>query len=293
MKKKQKAAVKKKSSHPAKPKPKTKSVKAGKPGAARKAAPPKKAAKAKVKPLPAKTLTLKKKATPAKAVKPKKSMPAAPKPAPAKTKKIAKPAPLKAAVSGPALKTLPVPTPAAQAPATPAAKAVTPAPAVKDLKKKPLTDKKRSKIIERIKHDLAEQERHKQPELPLSRKKKYSLEFTIKSSPHVLYEFVSEPSELAEWFADEVHSHGTHFSFSWDGERKEAEMIDYAEEEFARYKWADAHAGEYFEFRIGQSEITNDTILTITDFADEKDLKEMQELWDSQIHMLMKRIGMG
>ena len=47
MKKKQKAAVKKKSSHPAKPKPKTKSVKAGKPGAARKAAPPKKAAKAK------------------------------------------------------------------------------------------------------------------------------------------------------------------------------------------------------------------------------------------------------
>ena len=126
---------------------------------------------------------------------------------------------------------------------------------------------------------------------PANTKKKFTLEFTVKSTPHVLYEFVSEPSEMAEWFADEVHSHGPHFTFVWDGNEQQAEMIDYAENEFARYRWKDAPKGEYFEFRIDESEITNDTVLFITDFADDSDRKEVEALWESQIHTLRERIG--
>lgn len=117
------------------------------------------------------------------------------------------------------------------------------------------------------------------------------MEFTVKSTPHVLYEFVSEPSEMAEWFADEVHSKGTHFTFVWDGVGQDAEMIDDVENEIARFRWVDAPKGEYFEFRISESEITNDTVLYITDFANDGDRKEVEALWESQIHTLRERIG--
>jgi len=48
---------------------------------------------------------------------------------------------------------------------------------------------------------------------------------------------------------------------------------------------------EYFEFRIEKSPVTNETILTITDFADKKEIGDQELLWDAQIHDLKHRIG--
>ena len=48
---------------------------------------------------------------------------------------------------------------------------------------------------------------------------------------------------------------------------------------------------EYFEFRIEKTEITNQTILVIKDFAEKKEIKDQTQLWDYQIKELFHRLG--
>jgi len=48
---------------------------------------------------------------------------------------------------------------------------------------------------------------------------------------------------------------------------------------------------EFFEFRIDKSEITNQTILVVKDFADKKDIKDQSMLWDYQVKELFHRLG--
>jgi len=112
----------------------------------------------------------------------------------------------------------------------------------------------------------------------MSTRTKYNLEFQIKCSPSILYEFLSTPSGLGEWFADKVTQKENAFHFEWKGSVEEAEMIA-AEED------------EYFEFRIEKSPVTNETILTLTDFAEKKEVADQTLLWEAQIHDLKHRVG--
>ena len=50
-------------------------------------------------------------------------------------------------------------------------------------------------------------------------------------------------------------------------------------------------AVEYFEFVIDKSEITNQTILVIKDFAEKKDIKDQTVVWDQQVKDLFHRLG--
>ena len=43
---------------------------------------------------------------------------------------------------------------------------------------------------------------------PMSDKIKFELEFPIQASPQLLYQYISTPSGLSEWFADNVNSRG-------------------------------------------------------------------------------------
>ncbi|MFM2049360.1 MAG: hypothetical protein RI955_1908, partial [Bacteroidota bacterium] len=38
----------------------------------------------------------------------------------------------------------------------------------------------------------------------MSKKKAFTLEYIVKSSPSILYDFISTTSGLAQWFADRV-----------------------------------------------------------------------------------------
>ena len=126
----------------------------------------------------------------------------------------------------------------------------------------------------------------------MSKKKTmYSLEFPVRCSPTILYEFLSTPVGLQEWFADKVDQRDNVFSFSWNGSTDTAEMLEHVENEFIRYRWDHYPADEFFEFGIEQSPITNETILKITDFADKNDIKDQERLWNTQVSDLKHRIG--
>lgn len=119
----------------------------------------------------------------------------------------------------------------------------------------------------------------------------YSVEFPIRCSPTILYEFLSTPVGLQEWFADKVDQRDHTFYFTWNGSTDSAQVLEHIDNEFIRYRWDYYGKDEFFEFSIEQSQVTNETILRITDFADKADIKDQERLWSSQIHDLKHRIG--
>jgi hypothetical protein len=125
----------------------------------------------------------------------------------------------------------------------------------------------------------------------MSKKQLYTLEYPVRCSPSILYEFLSTSSGLQEWFADRVDDQDDIFSFSWNGSEETAEVVDSEEDKYIRFHWSHAPKDEYFEFSIEKSEVTNQTILVIKDFAEKKEIKDQSMLWDHQVKELFHRLG--
>ena len=125
----------------------------------------------------------------------------------------------------------------------------------------------------------------------MSKKVLYTLEYPVRCSPGILYEFLSNPAGLQEWFADKVEEKDGVFSFSWNGPADKAELVEKEQDKFIRFHWSASSKDEYFEFGIEKSEITNQTILIIKDFADKKEIKDQSLLWESQVKDLFHRLG--
>jgi len=123
-------------------------------------------------------------------------------------------------------------------------------------------------------------------------KEKFELEIPIHASPNMLFQYLSTPSGLAEWYADNVNSRGELFTFIWDGSEEQAKLLNKKKDASVRYQWLeDEDEDYYFEVRIQVDAITKDVSLMITDFADEDDLEENKMLWENQISSLKKVIG--
>ena len=120
----------------------------------------------------------------------------------------------------------------------------------------------------------------------MSTKVKYELEFQLNSSPQLLYQYISTPSGLSEWFADNVNSRGEFFTFIWDGSEEKARLTARKSDERVKFRWIDEDNRDtdyFFELRILEDEITKDVSLMVTDFAFEEDFEEVKLLWESQI----------
>jgi len=125
----------------------------------------------------------------------------------------------------------------------------------------------------------------------VSKNKKYEVEYIIRSSPSILYNFLTTPSGLVQWFADDVDINDNEYSFTWDGVDEKATVIEKKENHYIRFQWENRDQKEYFEFRIENDEITGDTALIITDFADDKEIEDQKRLWNSQVNDLIIRLG--
>jgi hypothetical protein len=123
-------------------------------------------------------------------------------------------------------------------------------------------------------------------------KGKFELEYVVRTSASILYEFLTSPSGLSEWFADDVNIRDGIFTFYWDGSEQKARLLNFKDDKYVRMQWIDKPEGSYFEFKIEKDELTGDISLIITDFADEgSDLETSKRLWDSQVNKLLHVIG--
>jgi uncharacterized protein YndB with AHSA1/START domain len=122
-------------------------------------------------------------------------------------------------------------------------------------------------------------------------KQLFSIEYPVRCSPNILFEFLSTPAGLQEWFADKVDERESVFSFSWNGSTDKAEVLEMEPEKFIRFRWTYSPKNEFFEFSIEKSEVSSQTILVIKDFAEKKDIADQTRLWDVQVHDLFHRLG--
>lgn len=121
---------------------------------------------------------------------------------------------------------------------------------------------------------------------------KFELEFVIKASADLLYEFLYTQSGLSEWFCDDVNIRNGIYTFIWDGQMQQARLLKTIDHQLVRFQWVDKTDGSFFEFRLQHDDLTNDVSLMITDFADNSSEKESSKLlWQSQIEKLMHIVG--
>ncbi|MFT5337686.1 MAG: hypothetical protein ACJAY8_000551 [Sphingobacteriales bacterium] len=121
---------------------------------------------------------------------------------------------------------------------------------------------------------------------------KFKLEFLVHCSPSILFNMISTPSGLSEWFSDDVNIKKEKYTFIWNDSQEEATLLKEKKGEYIRFHW-DEHEDQetYFEFRIKVDELTKEVALLVTDFCDEEDIEETQLLWENQINDLKHVVG--
>lgn len=123
-------------------------------------------------------------------------------------------------------------------------------------------------------------------------KKKFEIEFQMKTSPKLLFPRLSTPGGLSEWFADDVMIKGNVFTFVWDGNAQKAEQKYIRENQVVRYEWLEEDEKTFFEFRLKTDELTGELALIVTDFAQVEEREDAEELWQNQISQLRHTIGL-
>lgn len=125
-----------------------------------------------------------------------------------------------------------------------------------------------------------------------SSKEQITIEYIINSSPGILFNRLSTPSGLSEWFADDVDQDHERFIFKWQGDHQIAFELQRKENKSIRFRWEDDDDEEtYFEFRISTEELTGSSALIITDFCEPDEREQTIELWNKQIDLLKHGLG--
>jgi uncharacterized protein YndB with AHSA1/START domain len=126
------------------------------------------------------------------------------------------------------------------------------------------------------------------------KKEKFCIEYVFdNASKTSLWNHLTTPTGLSEWFADDVSIDGNIFTFTWNKFSEEAEQIAISPFSYTRFRWLDENDPKvFFEFRLQTNEITGGIVLEITDFAEEDEKEESITLWDSQIKILKRTLGL-
>ena len=126
----------------------------------------------------------------------------------------------------------------------------------------------------------------------MSDKIEYEMEFPIHASPSLLFQYISTPSGMQEWYADNVNSRGEFFTFIWEGSEEKAKLVSKNKGQSIRFQWVDDEDTDYyFEMRIQVDAITKDVSIMVTDFAEDDEIEEGKMLWENMISELKQLLG--
>ncbi len=126
------------------------------------------------------------------------------------------------------------------------------------------------------------------------KKEKITLEYPLRSaSVGVLWNSISTPLGLTEWFAEGVTVEEDHYTFSWEGDAEETACLQKIKpNEYVQFQWEDDFGSDlFFEFRILVPELGGEVALIITDFANSNEVKDLTLLWDKHIEDLRRKYG--
>lgn len=119
---------------------------------------------------------------------------------------------------------------------------------------------------------------------------KFTSEFLFRASPTIVYNFLTTPDCLTRWFCDDCELSDNVYTFDWEGSEEIAYCLEDIEDSYLRWQWED-YDNEYLEFKLGQSEVTGETILEITAFCDKGEEESEKEFWRVQMGQLRHATG--
>jgi uncharacterized protein YndB with AHSA1/START domain len=127
-------------------------------------------------------------------------------------------------------------------------------------------------------------------------KYKFVAEYELRSSPKVLFPYISTPSGLEQWFAERVTVLPDHrFDFQWDGDSHIARQTGMRINKAVRFEFENTSEGEldnnHVELKLEVSDLTQTTFLRIIDYSTNKDEDELISLWNGFMDNLKEIVG--
>ncbi|WP_025761597.1 START-like domain-containing protein [Dyadobacter tibetensis] len=127
-------------------------------------------------------------------------------------------------------------------------------------------------------------------------KYKFVTEYELRSSPKVLFPYISTPSGLEQWFAEKVNVlPDQNFDFEWDGESHLAHLASIRINKAVRFEFLDTSEdntdNNYVELKLDVSDLTQTTFLRVTDYSGNKDSEELDFIWNGFIDTLKEIVG--
>lgn len=126
-------------------------------------------------------------------------------------------------------------------------------------------------------------------------KHKFTTEFEINASKKMLYPYLFSPSGLSQWFADDVNiNEDKVFNFIWDGQDHKAKLSTHKVNSFVKFEMLDGENDpdpNYFEFKLEMNELTQAVFIRITDYSENDDEEELEDLWGNLIDTLREIVG--
>lgn len=121
----------------------------------------------------------------------------------------------------------------------------------------------------------------------------FKIEYQLKTaSLNVLWNSISTPLGLSEWFADGVTVNDSEFTFCWEKNEQTAFLVQTKPNVSVRFQWEeDLDTEFYFELKIVVLEVTGELALIITDFAEKNEKEDLTLLWNKQIEVLCRKTG--
>lgn len=127
-------------------------------------------------------------------------------------------------------------------------------------------------------------------------KHKFTTEYELRSSPKVLFPYISTASGLEQWFAEKVTVLPDHrFDFQWDGSSHFARQTAHRLNKAVRFEFEeDGESSEdtnFVEMKLEVSDLTQATYLRIVDYSQSMDEAELSSLWNGLMESLKEIVG--
>ncbi|MGL1886990.1 MAG: START-like domain-containing protein [Reichenbachiella sp.] len=124
----------------------------------------------------------------------------------------------------------------------------------------------------------------------------YTGEYEIRASKKMLYPYLSSPSGLAQWFADDVNiDEDKVYSFFWDGEVSKATMVSHRTNNQVKFEFYPKDENDedpnHVEFIIEMNEMTQEVFIRVIDHSDMEDEEELHDLWNALMFSLKELVG--
>jgi START-like superfamily domain len=125
---------------------------------------------------------------------------------------------------------------------------------------------------------------------------KFNTEFELRASTKVLFPYLSSASGLQQWFCEKAINIDSHtLDLIWDGDHHLAKVVSLRLNKSVKFDFvsADGEAKDhnYLELRLDTSDLTQSTYLKVTDYSENDDVIELQELWEEFIYKLKVIVG--